>query len=101
MPSRPKPARAAKTHRPSNPGPIPDSFSHPLAPARILIRGGRVIDPASGLDMVLDLALADGKVAEIGKKLTPLPADRVIDALYNPLRGRTTAATKLMILPPA
>jgi dihydroorotase len=33
----------------------------------ILIRGGRVIDPASGLDEVTDVAVAKGRVARIGK----------------------------------
>ena len=42
---------------------------------RILIRGGRIIDPASGRDAVGDLFLADGKIAEAGGK-----ADRTIDA---------------------
>jgi dihydroorotase len=34
--------------------------------ARLLIRGGRVIDPASGRDAVTDLLLADGRVAALG-----------------------------------
>ena len=42
---------------------------------RILIRGGRIIDPASGRDAVGDLFLADGRIAEAGGK-----ADRTIDA---------------------
>ena len=42
---------------------------------RILIRGGRIIDPASGRDAVGDLFLAGGKIAEAGG--TP---DRTIDA---------------------
>lgn len=46
----------------------------------ILITGGRVIDPASRLDKVVDVAVADGRIAEIGKNLTRLPAGRVIDA---------------------
>jgi dihydroorotase len=42
---------------------------------RILIRGGRVIDPASGSDEKRDLFLAEGRIAgEIGD------ADRVVDA---------------------
>ena len=41
---------------------------------RIHIKGGRIVDPASGRDSVGDLHLADGKIAEEGK------ADRVIDA---------------------
>ncbi|MFG0307152.1 MAG: dihydroorotase [Phycisphaerales bacterium JB040] len=54
------------------------SHSHPSE--AILIRAGRVIDPASGLDRVTDVALRDGLVAEIGDGLSPSPADRVIDA---------------------
>ena len=42
---------------------------------RILIRGGRVIDPASGRDAVGDVLLADGRIAQPGG--TP---DRTIDA---------------------
>ncbi len=34
---------------------------------RILITGGRVIDPASGLDAILDLFIEDGKIVRIGK----------------------------------
>lgn len=45
-----------------------------------LIRQGRVIDPASGTDAVLDVAIADGRIAEIGPGLSPSPADRVVDA---------------------
>ncbi len=46
----------------------------------LLIVGGRVIDPASGLDAVVDLAVRDGRVAEMGPSLSRSPADRVIDA---------------------
>jgi dihydroorotase len=42
---------------------------------RVLIRGGRVIDPASGRDAVGDVFLADGKIAQPGG--TP---ERTIDA---------------------
>ena len=42
---------------------------------RILIRGGRVIDPARGRDAVGDVFLADGKIVEPGGT-----ADRTIDA---------------------
>jgi len=33
----------------------------------LLIRGGRVVDPASGLDAIADILLRDGKVAAVGK----------------------------------
>ena len=45
----------------------------------ILIRGGRVIDPANGIDGQLDLLLEDGRVAAIGEGLDAQGA-RVIDA---------------------
>lgn len=46
----------------------------------ILIVGGRVIDPASKLDKVCDVAVANGRIAAIGKRLARGPATRVIDA---------------------
>ena len=33
----------------------------------MLIRGGRVIDPASGFDAISDVLLAEGRVAAIGQ----------------------------------
>jgi len=45
---------------------------------RTLIRGGRVIDPANGVDSMLNLLVEDGKIAWAG---TEEPrADTVIDA---------------------
>ena len=44
----------------------------------LLIRNGRLIDPAAGIDAPLDLLLRDGKVAAVGRDLGP--ADAVIDA---------------------
>jgi dihydroorotase len=40
--------------------------------ADLILKGGRVIDPASGRDETADVAFADGKVAAIGRDL---PAD--------------------------
>ena len=40
----------------------------------IVLRGGRVIDPESGLDAVRDVAIAGGRVAEIGDGLPPAGA---------------------------
>ncbi|HWJ75129.1 MAG TPA: amidohydrolase/deacetylase family metallohydrolase [Kaistia sp.] len=45
----------------------------------LLIRNGRVIDPASGFDQQADLAIADGKIVAIGPDLAPSGAD-IIDA---------------------
>jgi dihydroorotase len=46
---------------------------------RILIRQGRVIDPASGRDEVADLAIASGRIVALGRA-PDFDADRVIDA---------------------
>ncbi|MEX2314543.1 MAG: dihydroorotase, partial [Thermomicrobiales bacterium] len=42
-------------------------------------RGGRVIDPASNLDRVRDVRIANGRVAEIGESLYPHERERRID----------------------
>jgi len=46
--------------------------------ATLLIRGGRVVDPAQGIDRVDDVLLRDGRVAGIGAAATR--ADETIDA---------------------
>jgi len=56
---------------------------NPVYPSRmgnLLITGGRVIDPASGVDGAADVAVVDGKIAAIGPELDRSPADRIIDA---------------------
>lgn len=45
--------------------------------APIWIRGGRVIDPASGRDGVADVLLSDGVVAEVGSPPRPSAAETV------------------------
>jgi dihydroorotase len=47
---------------------------------KILIRNGRVIDPASGRDEAADLAVAAGRIVAIGKVPSDFTPDRVIDA---------------------
>jgi len=42
-----------------------------FAPGRLLVQGGRVIDPAQGLDAVADVLLEEGKVAEVGERIRP------------------------------
>ena len=44
----------------------------------LTISGGRVVDPASGMDAVADVAVLDGKIAAIGTELGD--AERTIDA---------------------
>lgn len=51
--------------------------------SRIRIIGGRLIDPASGLDRVGEVSIADGRLAGVGEPLADFTAERVIDA-----RGR-------------
>ena len=46
----------------------------------ILLRNGRVIDPASNTDATLDIRIEKDRVAEIAPQLTPAPDDEVIDA---------------------
>ena len=41
----------------------------------LVLRGGRVIDPESGLDAVRDVAVAKGRIAAIGTALPPAPVD--------------------------
>ena len=48
-------------------------------PVELLIRGGRVIDPASNHDAVADVAIAGGGIVAVGDRLG-LAADRTIDA---------------------
>jgi dihydroorotase len=46
---------------------------------RLLLAGGRVIDPASGRDGEADLLIERGRIAAIGRPGTLGPADRTID----------------------
>jgi dihydroorotase len=46
----------------------------------LLIRGGRVVDPANGVDAELDVLLQDGKVARLGARLAAPAGATAIDA---------------------
>ncbi|MFQ3681635.1 amidohydrolase/deacetylase family metallohydrolase [Roseiflexus sp.] len=46
----------------------------------LLIRGGRVIDPANNLDAPADVAIRDGRIAAVAPSLDPSQARDVIDA---------------------
>ena len=46
---------------------------------RILIRGGQVVDPANGVNAVLDVLIENGRIAAVGEGLAAGDA-RVIDA---------------------
>ena len=49
----------------------------------LVLTGGRVVDPSSGLDGVLDVAVEQGSIARIAAGIAPADASRVID-----VRGR-------------
>jgi dihydroorotase len=44
----------------------------------LLLRGGRVVDPGSALDRVVDIRVQDGVIAAIGK-IDPDPTERTLD----------------------
>lgn len=46
----------------------------------IVIKNGRMIDPAGGTDDRLDLVIQDDRITDIGQNITPAAADTVIDA---------------------
>ena len=46
----------------------------------ILITNGRVVDPASGTDKLTDIAIADGKIAGIGRAPAGFKPERTLDA---------------------
>ena len=46
----------------------------------LLIKNGRVVDPANGVDGVQDVLVADGRVANLGQRLTAPGGARVVDA---------------------
>ena len=47
---------------------------------KILIRGGRILDPASGRDAIGDVAIAEGRIAGIATAPRGFEPDRTIDA---------------------
>ncbi|TXI72728.1 MAG: dihydroorotase, partial [Limnohabitans sp.] len=47
---------------------------------KILIQQGRLVDPASGLDQVGDLAINAGRITALGQVPADFAADRTIDA---------------------
>ena len=43
---------------------------------KLLIKGGRVIDPSQGMDDKLDVLIANGVIKEMGRGSRPLPERR-------------------------
>ena len=46
---------------------------------QLLLKGGHVIDPRNGIDAVMDVAIADGKIAAVGPNIDPTQARTVAD----------------------
>ena len=46
---------------------------------RLLIKGGRVLDPANSIDKVMDVLCEDGKIKAVADNIDE-PADEVVDA---------------------
>ncbi|MBA2354155.1 MAG: amidohydrolase/deacetylase family metallohydrolase, partial [Acidobacteria bacterium] len=46
----------------------------------LLLKGGHVIDPRNGLDGVMDVAVAGGKIAAVRTAIDPASATQVVDA---------------------
>ncbi|KAB2962477.1 MAG: dihydroorotase [Thermoanaerobaculia bacterium] len=47
---------------------------------RLLVRGGRVVDPSQGIDARLDLLLEEGRVARLAERLEPPAGCEVLEA---------------------
>ena len=47
---------------------------------KILIKSGRVIDPASGLDANQDIAIAAGRIVAMGDTINDFTPEKTIDA---------------------
>jgi dihydroorotase len=50
------------------------------APATVLVRGARLLDPRAGLDAMTDLLIRDGLIAELGDDLVAPEGAEVVDA---------------------
>src|SRR5687768_8541152 len=51
----------------------------PGAKYSVLLKGGRVIDPAQGLNAVQDVAIADGNIAAVEPDISPRHAARTVN----------------------
>lgn len=48
--------------------------------AELLIKGGRVVDPESGVDAVLDVLVSEGRIVEVAEGIAAADGTRVVDA---------------------
>ena len=54
--------------------------SLPAQPIDLLLKNGHVFDPKNGIDEVMDVAVADGRIARVAPGIAPDSARQVIDA---------------------
>ena len=47
---------------------------------RRIVRGGRVVDPAQGIDQELDVEIEDGRIKRLAEATSPAAGDEVTDA---------------------
>lgn len=59
---------------------VPGATPVAAQPYSLLIKGGHVIDPKNNRDGVMDVAVADGKIAEVAASIDAARARRVVDA---------------------
>lgn len=48
-------------------------------PTTLLLRGGRVLDPAAGLDGIADLRIESGRIAEVAPRIEPASDVEILD----------------------
>ena len=46
----------------------------------LLIKGGHVIDPKNGVNRIMDVAVAGGKIARVAENIAPAEAEKTVDA---------------------
>jgi dihydroorotase len=72
-------AIAVNVSGPRSDGHIPAELLNSLDSMNLLLRGGRVVDPAQRVDAVLDVRVEDGAIAELGRGLSPGRGARAVD----------------------
>ena len=58
---------------------IPAIAAQAQPPYQLLLKGGHVIDPRNNIDSVMDVAIADGKIAAVRANIDPTDARAVAD----------------------
>ena len=59
---------------------------------KLLIKNGRVVDPATGFDQVGDVAIAAGRIVSLNGELADFVPNKTIDARPTPTRCLTSRA---------